>query len=211
MIRYSPPSAGSSWTTRAGLPASIGPNRRVTSVPSRDATRFTARRAARTGPSGAKLVEHDGTAAGPQRRHRRVQARAPIRDDRQHQVQHGRVEGPWVLAEELHRVGLNQLDVPPRHGQPRPGPRQHLRADVDTGRGHAARKQRQVKPGPHAGQDNPLARAQAQQLQRATPGGSRRPAEHLVVDRRPPPVHGEVARGSPDWHTSSPARPRDRR
>jgi len=69
-----------------------------------------------------------------------------------------------VLAEELHRVGLNQLDVPPRHGQPGPGPRQHLRADVDTGRGHAARQQRQVKPGPHAGQHDLLAGAQVQQL-----------------------------------------------
>ncbi len=64
--------------------------------------------------------------ADPQRRHRRVQARAPVRDDRQHQVQHRRVEGPGMLAEELHRVRLNQLDAPPRHGQPRPGPRQHL-------------------------------------------------------------------------------------
>src|SRR6516162_7441694 len=39
------------------------------------------------------------------------------------------------------------------------------------------------------------------------PGGSRQPAEQLVAGRRPPPVHREVGRGSPSWHTSSPLRP----
>lgn len=77
-------------------------------------------------------------------------------------MQHGRAEIACTLAEELHRVRVHEFDVPPRQGQPGPGPRQHLRADVDTGRGHAARKQRQVKPSPHAWQDDSLAWAQVE-------------------------------------------------